>query len=297
MITRFCCCASTSSHSHSHAHSHARRMSIEKTRGRQGNICDSGYYRLFESQSADTTTDAIAQRIARLVSKIHSASICNGNKLEEFIGSADYNLHAPKRNSKIMHLSELASGHYLNIKFEKELWDTPKSQSTEIDYMLVRRKAAPVPAPEDPEDPEDAEKKKEDIEVALFEIKDGDTFDTKKSREELNSLKEVSNLITKNLPGASVLCYVVLWNVKDIAKNGFKAKLPDGITLINGRMMCDIVKNIEYEKILHSRKEIGDKNLEFCINELRNIVTEYDNVNKKRSEEIDELSDLFSKGL
>jgi hypothetical protein len=230
-------------------------MSIEKTRGRQGDIRDSGYYRLFESQNTDDGYDEVAQKLARIVSKIHSASICNGNKLEEYIGNSPINNHIIKS------LTDLKKGHYLNIKFDKDLWDGKKTQSTEIDYMLY-------------------ETYTDTPRVCLFEVKDGDTFDTKKSREELNSLREVSILLKEHMPRVFVQCYVVLWNIKDPKKNGFKANLDENITLINGRIMCDMIGNLDYDNITHLRKDIGDKNLNFCIKELREIVRIYDEISE-----------------
>ncbi len=250
-----------------------RRMSIEKTRGRQGDIRDSGYYRLFESQKTDSGYDEVAQRLARIVSKIHSASICNGNKLEEYIGNSEYNKNNPINNHVVTSLQSIEKGHYLNIRFEKDLWDDTKTQSTEIDYML-----------------HDGER------ICLFEIKDGDTFDTKKSREEIKSLRDVSILLKGHTPNLPVHCYIVLWNIKDLRKNGFKATLDDDISLINGRMMCDIIGNVDYDKIIHSRKDIGDKNLGFCINELREIIRVYDEIYKKEDivdVDVDALAEMF----
>lgn len=251
-------------------------MSIENTRGRQGDIRDSGYYRLFESRNTEGGYDEVAQRLARIMSKIHSASICNGNKLEEYIGNTMYNKNTPVKNHVVASLLDIDKGHYLNIKFEKDLWGGKKKQSTEIDYMLY--------------DDANTDRRR----ICLFEIKDGDTFDTKKSREEINSLRDVSILLKEHIPDVSVLCYVVLWNIKDIKKSGFKANMEDNITLINGRMMCDIIENIDYNNIIHSRKDIGDNNLDFCIRELKDIIQVYDEIKKSKSDTtVDVLTEMF----
>ena len=253
---------------------HTRKTSIETTRGRQGDIRDSGYYRLFQSQKTDSGYDEIAQRLARIVSKIHSASICNGNKLEEYIGSSVYNTNSPTKNHAVISLPEIQKGHYMKILFDKGLWgENKKEQSTEIDYMLYD----------------------EQNRICLFEIKDGDAFDTKKSREEIKSIRDVSILLKDHMPDASIKCYVVLWNIKDLKKNNFKASLDEGISLINGRMMCDIIGNIDYDTIIHSRKEIGDRNLDFCIHEMREIVRTYDEIYKKQNSDVDALAEMLNK--
>lgn len=269
----------------------SRSMSIEATRGRQGNIRDSGYYRLFESQSTDDRYDGIAQDLARLVSKIHSASICNGNRLEQYISKDRYNSNRPHTNHTITNLVTIGDGHYTNVLFPKELWnDESKTQSTEVDYMVVSR-PADTTTDTDTETPV----RTVPVDVMLFEIKDGDTFDTKKSREELKSLECVRTLLEAGLPGARVRCYVVLWNCKDISKNGFKAKMGrSSAELINGETMCAIAGGISYNEIVHERKSIGDENLLFCITKMRDLVRIYDELgDAKPADALDDLSEML----
>lgn len=268
-------------------------MSIQDMKGRKGDITGSGYYRLLQSQKDDDKNDGIAKDIARLLSKIHSASISNGAKLEsEYIGNETYNKNCPKKEVCITDLVSLSNGHYINIKFDKKLWNDneetenqpKKTETTEVDYITFEK---------------DTEKDtgKETVKVKLFEIKDGDTFDTKKSRSELQSLEKVKKLLQDTYTNAEVTTYVVLWNTKDLSENGFKAKLIDTM-LITGKMMCELIGNLDYEKINHDRKCIGNKNLQYILSSMKRILYVYDN-DKKFSEigvctdpdETDEITD------
>ena len=237
------------------------RASIEHASGRK-NIADSGYFRLLIASNPNNDSyNDIKKDIAKLVSKIHSASIINGNILvTEYIANHIYNSNLPKyRDIPITHIDELCEGHYMHLKFYIN------GKNIEVDYTIV--------------DIED-----DTIYIQLFEIKDGGEMDTKKADSEVRSLLEIEDMLqdSNNLLYKYVVIkpYIVLWNTYKITKGSFKASL-SSVYLITGKQMCIIVGGMDFDTITRDRTDIGPDNLSYIIRQFKTIVYKYDMINEQ----------------
>ena len=120
------------------------RASIEHASGRK-NIADSGYFRLLIASNPNNDSyNDIKKDIAKLVSKIHSASIINGNILvTEYIANHIYNSNLPNyRDIPITHIDELCEGHYTHLKF----YINGKNIEVELITMIRKEKKFPSAA-------------------------------------------------------------------------------------------------------------------------------------------------------
>lgn len=104
----------------------------------------------------------------------------------------------------------------------------------------------------------------------IIELKDGDTFDTKKSAGEIEYLSIFENHLSKKIvftTSTHVCCFNQL-DKKRIVE-GFKK----GITFeqaMTGKELCDLL-GINYENIVQSRKHDQTKNLDFFIESILQI--------------------------
>jgi hypothetical protein len=235
---------------------------IEQAQGRR-NICDSGYYRLYTS--GDPSCDSlhvIKKDIARLVSRIHSASITNGNRLgTDYIGCSAYNRNHPQRLDKpVLHANHLPRGHLVNTRF------CLADKTVEVDYATIQ-------------ETEDG------LHVSLYEVKDGGELDTKKGMSEVQSLVGVRDMICQQAQAHAGGCrvyvelYIVLWNTEAITRHSFKSPLGD-VRLITGRQMCQQVGGMDFDTICLDRMGTGPENLVYTIRQFRHIVHMYDRITK-----------------
>lgn len=107
----------------------------------------------------------------------------------------------------------------------------------------------------------------------LIEIKDGDTFDTKKVAGEVSSLVTTkAHLIEhNNLQGDAVSIYYCSFNATshEQIERGAKGLLPEG-SAMTGKEFCDLV-GLDYDKIIQERKKDQQENLDYFIGELKKI--------------------------
>lgn len=225
-----------------------QKTSIEQSSGRP-NIIDSGYYRLFTSHSpSHDQFDEVKRDIARLISRVHSASITNGTRLEtSYIANPMYNTHLPVVGAHL-NSTMLQEGHFVHMMFPV------LGRNIEVDYVIVERESARWV-------------------VKLFEIKDGGELDTKKAMSEVRTLLSIKMALQQALC-VHVEMYIVLWNTQVITKHSFKSGL-EGVHLITGRQMCKLVKGINFDRISKDRTEIGPDNLSYIIRQFRSIVYKY----------------------
>lgn len=124
----------------------------------------------------------------------------------------------------------------------------------------------------------------------VVELKDGDTFDTKKATAEKEQLIKFVNNLAPKIPFRTNY-YVCCFNQTD--KNeiikGFKNKLTLD-EVMTGKEFCDIL-NINYESIINNRKEDAKDNFAYTIEKLAKMKAIQDNVIKKHRKHI--LEDQF----
>ena len=237
------------------------KTSIEHASGRK-NIADSGYFRLLIASNPNNDSyNDIKKEIAKLVSKIHSASITNGNRLEtDYIANPIYNSNNPEHsNIPITHIDQLREGHFTHLKFYA------MGKNIEVDYTIINID-------------------KEIIYVQLFEIKDGGEMDTKKAVSEVRSLLEIEDMLRECNSSlykyVVIKPYIVLWNTDRITKWSFKSPL-NTVYLITGKQMCMIVGGMDFDIISKDRTNIGPENLSYIIKQFKTIVYKYDIINEQ----------------
>jgi len=176
------------------------------------------------------------RKLGMLMSKVQSAVISTGNELEKVLASKLENTHGisiQKINKEDRVFKGIKDGHDIII-----------------DCVIAK-----------------------EGKFMLIEIKDGDTFDTKKVAGEVASLITTkAHLIEhNNLSEDKVSIHYCSFNAtshKQIEK-GAKGLLPEG-SAMTGKEFCDLV-GIDYEKIIQERKKDQQENLNYFIEELKKI--------------------------
>jgi hypothetical protein len=107
----------------------------------------------------------------------------------------------------------------------------------------------------------------------LIEIKDGDTFDTKKVAGEVESLLTAKEHIMKThkLKEQDVLVFYCSFNATshEQIERGAKSLLPKN-SAMTGKEFCNLV-GLNFDKIVQERKKDQQENLNYFISELKKI--------------------------
>ena len=107
----------------------------------------------------------------------------------------------------------------------------------------------------------------------LIEIKDGDTFDTKKVAGEVESLLTAKEHIIKThkLKEHDVSVFYCSFNANshEQIERGAKGLLPTG-SAMTGKEFCKLV-GLDFDRIVQERKKDQQENLNFFISELKRI--------------------------
>lgn len=95
----------------------------------------------------------------------------------------------------------------------------------------------------------------------IIELKDGDSFDTKKSLSEYQSLKQFAEHIGPKIP-FTVEFYICCFNQLDKQKiiDGFKNKF-EIEHVMTGKELCDVL-SIDYQELINIRKQDAIDNLD-----------------------------------
>ena len=104
----------------------------------------------------------------------------------------------------------------------------------------------------------------------IVELKDGDSFDTKKSSSELESLQHFTNHIAPLIP-FMVKFYICCFNQNDKLKivEGFKKRFNKD-QVMTGREFCDLL-GIDSDAIIDAREKDAIDNFNYVIEELIKI--------------------------
>ena len=107
----------------------------------------------------------------------------------------------------------------------------------------------------------------------LIEIKDGDTFDTKKVAGEVDSLLTAKEHIIKThkLKEQDISVFYCSFNATshEQVERGAKGLLPKG-SAMTGQEFCKLV-GLDFDKIVQERKKDQQENLNYFISELKKI--------------------------
>lgn len=110
-----------------------------------------------------------------------------------------------------------------------------------------------------------------DKECYIIEIKDGDTFDTKKSAGEVKHMREFADCFRSTFKDYNVFIRYCMFNQD--SKNAIVDGLKRNITIseaMTGQELCDLL-GISYSNILEQRKTDSPNNIEFFIDRLFEI--------------------------
>ncbi|OGO16963.1 MAG: hypothetical protein A2Z14_15300 [Chloroflexi bacterium RBG_16_48_8] len=103
--------------------------------------------------------------------------------------------------------------------------------------------------------------------VLVIEVKDGDTFDTKKASGELESMKKISGYVA-SITGYASSYYFCSFNQEDKEAIVTGAKGRFGIeNAMTGRELCELLE-IDYDQIREERNMLQSENLEYFLSEL-----------------------------
>jgi len=109
--------------------------------------------------------------------------------------------------------------------------------------------------------------------IRLIEIKDGDTFDTKKVAGEVASLITAKAHLIKshNLKEENISLHYCSFNATshEQIEKGAKGLLPKG-SAMTGKEFCKLV-GLDFDKIVQERKKDQQENLNYFISELKKI--------------------------
>lgn len=108
--------------------------------------------------------------------------------------------------------------------------------------------------------------------IIVIELKDGDTFDTKKSSGELESMTKFANWITQKTNYIATFYFCCFnQNDKEAIVRGAKGRF-DISHAMTGRELCTIL-GIDYDALREERKNQQSENLRYFLDELLKILS------------------------
>lgn len=212
-------------------------MRIEERTGRNTN---SGYGRVFNNNA-----------LGLLISKVQATVISNGSELERMILSQTNNIPDLEKFIASIEVDDgtCSDGVYVCRKkvLKKSKYAIHGYEPDLLVFLVQKRRICNV-----------------------IELKDGDAFDTKKSKVEKDHLEHFTQKFGTQIPFTTQY-YVCCFNQsdKEQIKIGFKNKLNEE-HILTGRELCDLLK-IDYGKIVKTRQADAENNLRYFLEELVKI--------------------------
>lgn len=206
------------------------------------------------------------KQLASILQKAQSTIISNGTELEKIISNqaeviSDLDLFIDEVNHNLVN-----KGSYLCTKkiVKKSKYKMDKHEPDFIIFVISGEKTCDV-----------------------VELKDGDSFDTKKSTSELTSLKEFTNHIATLIPFI-VRFYICCFNQKDKGKivEGFKKRFTEE-QVMTGEEFCTLL-GIDYQRIISDREVDAIDNFNYVIKELTKITALKKAMNEEKRKHIKE---------
>jgi len=208
---------------------------IQDTKGRVDD--NSGYVRLFGNPA-----------LGHLVSRIHATVIRSGNQLEKLLEQATpATLNAELGDAIAEARNPKASG--IRVVFSPRIKKSADRHGITGDIVAFDY---------------------DDRNLAVIEVKDGDTFDTKKASGELDSLQATARDLAKQT-GFRAQIYFCSFNQGDKAAIVLGAKGRFSTEqVMTGRELCDIL-GIGFESFVAARRREQAANLEYFLRELVSV--------------------------
>ncbi len=181
------------------------------------------------------------RQLGMLISKVQSATISTGSELEGFLAS-----RLKKTEGISLHKINKEKRVFKDAKID----NAGKKHKLEVDCIVEKNNK-----------------------IMIIEIKDGDTFDTKKVAGEVESLIMAKNYLMKmrKIKEENISIHYCSFNARDHnqIERGAKGLLPKN-SAMTGKELCELL-DLDFNKIVEERKEHQKENMEFFINELKKI--------------------------
>jgi hypothetical protein len=215
---------------------------------------DSSYLRLFKYKTK------IAELVSDLITAVHSTSISEGVKLEQYIFDEfdGEKYHKIKFNDVVKIIKNYESEKTILFKKviigkkiinENTKHDHERSENVHLDLLILHKG-----------------------ELFINELKDGESLDTKKSDIEIREIKVIKKLF-ENVTGLPCSSSIILWTCKNIETSSIKTIEADDY-ILRGIDLCDTL-NINHELIEYKRKNSYEGNLKFVLDKMIEIVDVY----------------------
>ncbi len=190
--------------------------------------------------------------LGQLLSKVQATVISNGTELEKIITSKCQNIDNIDTFIEEAEKNEIDNGTFVCVKkiLKKTKNYAEAIKGIEPDMLIFIVSNHRV--------------------CKVIELKDGDTFDTKKVKGEKENLISFTEKFGAKIP-FSTDYYICSFNQnnKDAIINGMKGAF-DIEHILTGKELCQIL-SIDYDAIVNGRKKDMDANFEYFIDELLKI--------------------------
>ncbi len=188
------------------------------------------------------------KELGHLISRVQSAVISSGSELERIIGNRT---HVIFDIDEFLKIQTMEDGVFIARKKDIKKSKYFASQGSEPDFVIFKRR--------------DGEQH-----CHVVELKDGDTFDTKKATAEIQTLRSFAKDNAPRLPyivKVHVCCFNQ--NSRDEIVKGFKSRITKDEAM-TGREFCELLE-IDYDKIVNERKDAVSENFSYFLSELVKI--------------------------
>ncbi|MBS1584873.1 MAG: type II restriction endonuclease [Bacteroidetes bacterium] len=178
--------------------------------------------------------------LGQLLSRVHATVISSGTELEKIIIGKSVNIDDV---DAFLGNQQLPHGTYIISK--KAIKESSLSSDKEPDILIFRIA--------------------ENVQHCyIIELKDGDTFDTKKAAGEVQNLVNFENHISRRIRFTTSI-HICSFNQPDKEKivAGFKKKITIEQAM-TGSELCDLL-GINYAEIIHSRLHEQNANIEYFV--------------------------------
>lgn len=197
-----------------------------------------GYNRVFDNTE-----------MGRLMAKVQSTVISNGNELEKIILSKTQNIVDLDVYIEDVTNGAILNGTYVCTKriLKKSSYKLDGNEPDLLIFIVQQRRVCKI-----------------------IELKDGDAFDTKKATGEQEHLEKFNLHIGAKIPFVSdyYVCCFNQNNKEEIVKGFKNAFTIDHV--MTGSELCEIL-NISYDEIIEIRKKDAKDNIEYFCKELLTI--------------------------
>ena len=211
-------------------------MKIENAKGRKDG--NSGYVRTLGNKE-----------LGQLISRVQATVISNGSELERIIIERSKSIDDLDSFIDKVTVGDVENGTYLCQKktLRKSKYSIKKIEPDLLIFMVEKKRICKV-----------------------IELKDGDSFDTKKAAGEKEHLEQFAKELAVKIPFVTEY-YICCFNNsdKEEIKTGFK-NMFELENIMTGKELCSIL-NISYNKIKNERKKDAEDNFNYFIDELLKI--------------------------